>query len=268
MSLDEIIRLMKSQKEEQKADLEAMFARQRDEEKKEREKEKEELVKDIRNGIKEEIKAEMKPLEERTMTIEAATENMPDQVKELMKKVNTLEDEMAKNKEKEEEQRMKPRYSDVTRKKYDKIAKIKTPTKVNDEKEEQREGIKKIISKASKVIGLKPIDKLHVEHIKRRLSYTMEDKSEDELWKAALESAVQMFLDKEMRIRGDDFVKINIVKIFPPAKDEWNVLYVELESKQEADFIYTFTQYMRRDVQGDGKPEVQMYVDAPFLFEL
>ena len=88
----------------------------------------------------------------------------------------------------------------------------------------------------------------------------MEDMSEDELWKAALESAVEMFLDKEMRIRGDDFAKINIVKIFPPAKDERNVLYVELESKQEADFIYTFTQYMRRDVQGDGKPEVQLYV--------
>ena len=88
----------------------------------------------------------------------------------------------------------------------------------------------------------------------------MKDKSEDELWKAGLESAVEMFLDKEMRIRGDDLAQINNVKIFPPAKNDWNVLYVELESKREADFIYTFTKYMRRDVQGDGKPEVQMYV--------
>ena len=46
----------------------------------------------------------------------------------------------------------------------------------------------------------------------------MKDKREDELWKAALESAVEMFLDKEMRIRGDDLVQINIVKILPPAK--------------------------------------------------
>ena len=50
------------------------------------------------------------------------------------------------------------------------------------------------------------------------------------------------------------------MKIFPPARDEWNVLYVELDSKREVDFIYTFTQYMRRDVKGDGKPEVQLYV--------
>ena len=130
----------------------------------------------------------------------------------------------------------------------------------DDEREGDRDDIKVIIRKAAKIIGLKPIDKLHVEHIKRRLSYTMENKNEDELWKAALEKAVEMFLDKEMRIRGDDLAKINVVKIFPPARDEWNVLYVELDSKREVDFIYTFTQYMRRDVKGDGKPEVQLYV--------
>ena len=58
----------------------------------------------------------------------------------------------------------------------------------------------------------------------------MKDKSDEELWKAALERAVEMFLEKEMRIRGDDLAKISIVKIFPPAKDDWNVLNVELES--------------------------------------
>ena len=93
MSMEDIIQLMKAQKEEQKLDLEAMFARQRDKQKKNRENEKAELVKDIRKGIKEEIRSEMKPLEERTTKIETATENMLDKVNKLMKKVNTLEKE-------------------------------------------------------------------------------------------------------------------------------------------------------------------------------
>ena len=255
--MEDIIRLMKVQKEEQKADLEAMFIRQRNEEKHEREKEKEELVRSIRNGIKEEVKAEMKPLEERTKKIETATVNIAEQVKDLMVKVNNLEEELVEKQKKADEKVEKARYSDVTRNKGEERPRIKA---TENEREGDRDDVKVIICKAAKIIGLKPIDKLHVEHIKRRLSYTMKDKNEDELWKAALENAVEMFLDKEMRIRGDDLAKINVVKIFPPARDEWNVLYVELDSKREVDFLYTFTQYMRRDVKGDGKPEVQLYV--------
>ena len=45
MSMEDIIKLMKAQKEEQKLDLEAMFTRQREEEKKNRANEKAELVK-------------------------------------------------------------------------------------------------------------------------------------------------------------------------------------------------------------------------------
>ena len=37
-----------------------------------------------------------------------------------------------------------------------------------------------------------------------------------------------MFFDKEMRIRGEDMTKLKIIKIFTPAREVWNVLYVEL----------------------------------------
>ena len=88
----------------------------------------------------------------------------------------------------------------------------------------------------------------------------MKDKSDKELWKAVLERAVLMFPEKQRRIREDDLAKLNVVKIFPPEKESWNVLYAELESKRRADFIDTFTQYMRRGVQGDWKPEVRIHV--------
>ena len=230
MSMEDIIQLMKAQKEEQKLDLEAMFARQRDKEKKNRENEKAELVKDIRKGIKEEIRSEMKPLEERTTKIETATENMVDKVNKLMKKVNTLEKEIAEEREKEQHYKKKKSYSEAIRDRVKERPSSEASKVYNKDKEDDTESVKMIFKKAAKVIGLKPIDKLHVEHIKRRLSYEEKDKSDEELWKAALERAVEMFLEKEMRIRGDDLAKISIVKIFPPAKDDWNVLNVELES--------------------------------------
>ena len=260
MSMEDIIKLMKAQKEEQKLDLEAMFTRQREEEKKNRANEKAELVKEIRKGLKEEVRSEMKPLEERTTKIEEATECMVDKVKELMKKVTTLEEQIAEEREKAKMNEKKKSYSEVTREKVEEKTTYEASKVYNKDKEDENEDVKMIFSKAAKVIGLKPIDKLHVEHIKRRLSYEMKDKSDEELWKAALKKAVEMFLEKEMRIKEDDLAKINITKIFPPAKENWNVLYVELETKRQADFIYTFTQYMRRGVQGDGKPEVQLYV--------
>ena len=63
--------------------------------------EKAELVKEIRKGLKEEIRSEMKPLEERTKNTEQATECMVDKVKELIRKVTTLEEQIAGEREKE-----------------------------------------------------------------------------------------------------------------------------------------------------------------------
>ena len=253
--------MIKAQKTDQKAELEEMFEKQRVEERKEREQEKESLVRDIRAGIKDEIKTEMKPLEEKTAKIEAATASMGDKFEELANKVNVLEEKLAELKE----NHTVNTYSDVVRNQtqsqnQEGQSKSRSPTKFREKQSEDKDKVKDLFRSAGKVIGLKPIDKIHVEHIKRRQSESMKDKSEDEQWEAAMKSAVEMFLDKEMRIRGEDYKSLNIVKIFPPAKENWNVLYVELETQTQADFVYTFTQYMRKNVKGDGKPEVQVYV--------
>ena len=52
MSMDDIINLLKSQKAENKLDIEEMFKKWRLEEKKDREKEKDSLVSEICVGIK------------------------------------------------------------------------------------------------------------------------------------------------------------------------------------------------------------------------
>ena len=131
---------------------------------------------------------------------------------------------------------------------------------VRKETNQEQEATNKVFSSAAKVIGFKPIDKVHVEHIMRRQKEEMQHRSEEDQWQEALSSAVKLFLEKEMRIKEDKYSRLEIVKIFPPAKDDWNVLYVEFKTKKQADLVYTYTQYMRKNVQGEGKPEVQMYV--------
>ena len=160
MSMEDIIQLMKAQKEEQKLDLEAMFARQRDEEKKNRENEKAELVKDIRKGIKEEIRSEMKPLEERTTKIETATENMLDKVNKLMKKVNTLEKQIAEEREREQHYKKNKSYSEAIRDRVKERPSSEASKVYKKDKEDDTESVKMIFKKAAKVIGLKPIDML------------------------------------------------------------------------------------------------------------
>ena len=64
----------------------------------------------------------------------------------------------------------------------------------------------------------------------------------------------------EMRMKKEDIEKLTIKKIFPPAKDDWDVLYVELASMEMAQFATAFTAYMRRGTVGQDRVEVVKYV--------
>lgn len=176
-----------------------------------------------------------------------------------MKKVTRLEGELSVLKDKPQE----ASYSEV-------MQRPSLPERQEEEyrarkepmmpKEDDRELMKELRWKAAKIVGLKPIDKLHVQHIMRRQKDENKEEIEDVRWKGAMETAVKMFLNNEMRIKGEDYEKLNNVRIFPPAKEDWNVLYVELENQEQAQYLYTFTQNMRKNVKDDGKPEVQFYV--------
>ena len=41
-----------------------------------------------------------------------------------------------------------------------------------------------------------------------------------------------------------DIEKLEMIKIFPPAKEDWNVLYVELGSDSQVDMVMAHTRYM------------------------
>jgi hypothetical protein len=83
----------------------------------------------------------------------------------------------------------------------------------------------------------------------------LEGETEEEKEKRSKKEAVMFFLKAKMKMKEDDLKKLDIVKIFAPAREEWNTLYVELASWQlaswqQASFLLSFTTFLRRGTTG------------------
>ena len=52
---------------------------------------------------------------------------------------------------------------------------------------------------------------------------------------------IKSYLRCEMKVKPSDINNLDIVKIFPPAKDNWNVLYVEFGSEYQVDRLMAHT---------------------------
>ena len=83
-----------------------------------------------------------------------------------------------------------------------------------------------------------------MEHVKRRLE-EVEGETEVEKAERAKKGAVMMFLKHELCMKKEDIEELGIVKIFSPARDKWNTLYVELATWEMAEFTRSFTTFMR-----------------------
>ena len=84
-----------------------------------------------------------------------------------------------------------------------------------------------LCSSARKVIGFTPIEP-------RMLEMQMECYGAENIEEAKL-MEIKSYLKCEMKMRSADNEKLDIIKIFHPAKENWNVLYVELGSDFQVD---------------------------------
>ena len=55
---------------------------------------------------------------------------------------------------------------------------------------------------------------------------------------------IKSYLKCEMKMKPSDIEKLDIVNIFPPAKENWNVLYVEFGCDFQVDMLFSHTRYM------------------------
>ena len=56
-----------------------------------------------------------------------------------------------------------------------------------------------------------------------------------------------------MKMKEDDIKQLTRVMIYPPAKDKWNVLYVEYKNVDMVNFIMSFAQFLRKERRRTGQ---------------
>ena len=57
---------------------------------------------------------------------------------------------------------------------------------------------------------------------------------------------IKSYLKCELKMLPSEIEKLNITRIFPPAKQDWNVLYVEFGNEFEVDTIFSYTKNMTK----------------------
>ena len=133
---------------------------------------------------------------------------------------------------------------------------------IHDASEDKQEKTRSIFATAKRVVGLRPITKEDVKECKEKMDESGENegKSEGRKEDDARVEAIEQFLVKEMKMTRDDIKTMGVERIFAPAKDDWDTLYVKLDSEAEVSYLMAFKQYMRRGVEGVEKAEVINYI--------
>ena len=226
--MDDIIKLLK--------EIEERRQQEREEDKQERKA----VADEIKEGAKKEMQESMKLWQERTIRVEERTTETREKVKRLAIEIREKKEQVITGLKNQS-------YASATGRSG---ASCSSPTEANTvlisktvntkEDLEEKARIASLLSSGSKVIGLKPTNKRHVEHVTRRLEDIV-DETEVQRSERAKKGAVNLFLKHEMKMKDEVIEELYIVKIFSPAKDEWNTLYVELATWEMAKFLTSFT---------------------------
>ena len=220
-------------------------------------------LKDVANVVKKEVEDAMQPWKDRTLRVEESTAEIGEEVRRLAAELRGIKEQVASRQEERS-------YAGVVgngRARPDNGGQHGVATGANAvpisgtgrEDQEEKARIQELLGHARRIVGLKPIDKRHVEHTKKRLE-ELEGETEEEKEKRAKKEAVMFFLKAEMKMKENDLKELEIVKIFAPAREEWNTLYVELASWEQASFLLSFTTFLRRGTTGEDRLEVIKYI--------
>lgn len=98
---------------------------------------------------------------------------------------------------------------------------------------------RQLAGEAKKIIGLNKIDREDVERVSRMIG------AEDEV--SAYRGTIKEYFKQEMRIGEEVFNSLNIRKVFPPARENWDTLYVECESETDINIIFKYAKNLKKN---------------------
>ena len=235
------LRVDKEAKEKEKVEEKEAREKEKEEEKEAREKEKEEekearskereedmakIADMIRTGVRDEVRTAIQPVEDRMVLQEKITEGLGMQINTLMREMETLKGEVKNIQE------------------FPALPKTGVPGLLSGAMDvdngdggiDYNKRVKGICGKSRRILGFTPIEP-------RMLEIQMQSYGAKNIEEAML-MEVKSYWKCEMKVRPSDIEKIDIVRIFHPAKENWNTLYVEFGSEYEVDKMFGYTKVM------------------------
>ena len=163
----------------------------------------------------------MKPVQDRLEQQEVANKKLFEQVKELEKEVEILKAELKSG----------PVFPV-----------LQTPSRErsrNDrglEENNYQKRVEEMCAAGRRIIGFSPIEPRMIEL--QMQSYGAQNQEE------AMQMEVKSYLKCELKLKPSEIENLDIVRIFPPAKESWNVLYVEFGSESQVDKVMACTRVL------------------------
>ena len=207
---------------------------------KEREEDMGRILEMIKSGVEEEVKAVLKPFQERLGKQENAVKDLTEQLSIIMREMDTMKSAASCQGE-PHAGNIYPCLSGVQQS-LNGLGAGLPDAGVQEEVwgggDRSKVGnilhaTKNICAAARRIIGLTPIEPRMLDI--QIQSYGAQNKEEAMLFE------VKNYLKCVMKILPSEIERLDIVKVFHPAKDDWNTLYVELGSDKEVDTVYSHT---------------------------
>ena len=204
---------------------------------KERKEDMEHILSMIQNGVQKQVKDAIKPLEERLEEQEKVNKELYKRLDSLAKEVGLMKRDVSS------QQQQFPVLPEPQGQQHPQVEKevMAGFTRASSGREHvSMSSCENLCASARRVIGFSPIEPRMLEI--QMNSYGARDREEAKLME------VKSYLKCEMKMMPSVIEKLNIIRIFPPAKPDWNVLYVEFGSDYEVDSIFSLTKNMvKRD---------------------
>ena len=188
---------------------------------KERQEDMDHILKMIQKGVKNEVRQATQELEERLKIQEKTNQELCKKLEIAITEINILK----------ESQKVLGSNSEEN-------ISINALEELNDNKEDvvKESEQEELCSSARKVLGFSPIEPRMLDL--QIHSFGAKDTEEAKMME------VKNYLKCELRMRPSEIEKLTFVRIFPPAKADWKVLYVEFASDSQVDKVISHTRNM------------------------
>jgi hypothetical protein len=218
-------------------------AKEKDEDKKTRARERQEdrdnIMAMIKTGVQKEVKAAVKEVEERLGLQEKVNEELSRQLNSLVKNMEALQASV--NDQKAFPALPVPRNHHISDMGLGESCgrgdRVVTGGRVTEgSTEDCNRRIEEMCAAGRRVVGFSPIEP-------RMLDLQIQSYGARNLEEAML-MEIKSYLKCEMKVQPSEIEKLDIVRIFHPAKENWNVLYVEFANEYQVDKLFSYTRGM------------------------